>query len=319
MSGEMDMDGEQDKHSDDAKKTGAKQPALAKLANRDAVIVKTSIVGIVGNVLLAAFKAVIGVATNSVAITLDAVNNLSDALSSIITIVSTHLAHLSPNRKHPYGYGRVEYLATFIIAVLVMFAGFESLQQSIERIVQPEMPSYDVISLVIVGVAVVVKIVLGRYFVLKGKSVESSSLIASGTDASMDSVISASTLLAALIFVFTGVSLEAWLGAVISVVIVKAGVDIIRDAISKLLGERVSSELADKVRKIVCSVGGVHGAYDLLVTDFGPERLVGSVHVEVNEDVSAGEFDAITRTIQLNWSIDFGHEWPFAKRVARMP
>ncbi len=271
-------------------------PAAAE--RRDSVIVKTSMIGIVGNVLLAAFKAAVGLATNSVAIMLDAVNNLSDALSSIITIVSTRLAHLAPNRKHPYGYGRIEYLATFIIAVLVMFAGFESLEQSVGRIIQPETPTYDVISLIIVVIAVIVKIALGRYFISQGRSVGSSSLVASGTDASMDSVISASTLVAALIFIVSGVSLEAWLGAVISVVIVKAGVDIIRGAISKLLGERVDSKLADKVRETVCSVGGVHGAYDLLVTDFGPERLVGSVHVEVDEDMTAGEFDAVTRTIQ---------------------
>ena len=229
-------------------------PAAAEW--RDSVIVKTSMIGIVGNVLLAAFKAAVGLATNSVAIMLDAVNNLSDALSSIITIVSTRLAHLAPNRKHPYGYGRIEYLATFIIAVLVMFAGFESLEQSVGRIIQPETPTYDVISLIIVVIAVIVKIALGRYFISQGRSVGSSSLVASGTDASMDSVISASTLVAALIFIVSGVSLEAWLGAVISVVIVKAGVDIIRGAYPSCLANVLTRNLRTRfVRRSALWVG----------------------------------------------------------------
>ena len=186
---------------------------------RDKGIIKTGIVGIVVNVLLSAFKAAVGLLSNSIAIVLDAVNNISDAASSLITIVGTKLAGKRPDRKHPYGYGRVEYLTTIIVAVIVLWAGVTSLQESVGRIINPEEASYDAVTLVIVAVAVVTKIVLGLYTKRNGQKLNSGSLVASGTDALMDSIISAATLLAAFIFIFTGVSLEAWLGVIISIVL----------------------------------------------------------------------------------------------------
>ncbi len=265
---------------------------------RDSVIVRTSIIGIIANAFLAAFKAGVGLFTNSIAILLDAVNNLSDALSSIITIIGTKLANKEPDRDHPYGHGRIEYITTIVIAVIIIYAGITSLQESIARIINPQVAEYDTASLVIIAVAVVVKIVLGRYVSVVGKRVESSSLIASGTDALMDAVISAATLVAALIFIFSGVSLEAWLGAIIALVIIKAGVDILREAISMIIGQRVDAELTHGIKETVCAVEGVRGAYDLILNDYGPQRLTGSVHIEVDENTTARDIDRITRCIQ---------------------
>ena len=279
---------------------------LAASAGRDAAVVRTSVVGIVANVLLAGFKAVIGTATGSIAITLDAVNNLSDAGSSVITIVGTRLAGREPDRAHPFGYGRVEYLTTIIISVIVMFAGAESLKESVTRIVSPEVASYDTTSLAIVAVAVAAKIALGRYFIAQGKKLGSSSLVASGTDASMDSVISASTLVAALIYLTTGLGVEAWLGAVIAVVIIKSGIDILREALSKILGERSEAELAHAVKKTVCSVPGVLGAYDLVLNDYGPDRYLASVHIEVAEDTTARAIDRMTREVSERVFLETG-------------
>lgn len=261
-------------------------------------IVRTSVVGIVANVLLAGFKAAVGFLSSSIAIVLDAVNNLSDAASSLITIVGTKLAGKDPDRDHPYGYGRIEYLTTIVIAALVLWAGFTSLSESVQRIFDPEVPNYSPVSLVIVAVAVVAKLVLGRYVKSQGVKLGSDSLVASGTDATMDAVISASTLVAALIFVFSGVSLEAWLGAVISVVIIKAGFDILREALGKILGERVDADLSKQVKATVAGIDGVLGAYDLVLNDYGPDRLTGSVHVEVDQGATASEIDAMTRRIQ---------------------
>ena len=261
-------------------------------------IVKVSIIGIVTNALLAAFKAVIGIFSNSIAIVLDAVNNLSDALSSIITIVGTKLSERAPDRKHPFGYGRIEYLTTVVIAVIVLTAGATSLKESIEQILTPQTPDYKPISLVIVAVAVFVKIGLGLFVKKRGTQLNSDSLVASGQDALMDSIISASTLVAALIYTFAGLSLEAWLGAVISLFILKAGFEIIRDATAKLLGERIESDLSKAVKETVCSVEGVHGASDLIMTDYGTQRLWGSIHIEVDDNISADQIDTITRTIQ---------------------
>lgn len=150
---------------------------------RDKGIIKTGVVGIVVNVLLSAFKAAVGLLSNSIAIVLDAVNNISDAASSLITIVGTKLAGKRPDRKHPYGYGRVEYLTTIIVAVIVLWAGVTSLQESVGRIINPEEASYDAVTLIIVAVAVVTKIVLGLYTKRNGQKLNSGSLVASGTDA----------------------------------------------------------------------------------------------------------------------------------------
>lgn len=267
-------------------------------ASRGAQVVRVSVIGIVANILLAGFKAAFGLLANSIAIVLDAVNNLSDAASSIITIVGTKLAGKEPDRKHPFGYGRVEYLTTVIIAVIVLWAGITAATESIQRILSPELPDYSAATLVVVAVAVAAKIALGLYTRGVGRRINSGSLVASGTDALTDSILSAATLVAALVFVFTGVSLEAWLGLVIAIVIVKAGVDILREVLSKIIGERVDANLTRTVKQAVASVDGVDGAYDLLLEDYGPDTLWGSVHIEVPDDLTANQIDELTRTIE---------------------
>ena len=138
------------------------EAGIATQSSREKTIVKTSIIGIAANVFLAAFKAFVGLMTNSIAIVLDAVNNISDAGSSLITIIGTKLAGKEPDKKHPFGYGRIEYLSAMIISVIVLYAGITSFVESVKQIIHPETPDYNVVSLVIVGVAVVVKILLGR-------------------------------------------------------------------------------------------------------------------------------------------------------------
>ncbi len=271
----------------------------AKGESRNKVIVRTSIIGILVNVALAAFKAVIGMLSNSIAITLDAVNNISDAGSSIITIVGTKLAGKEPDRKHPFGYGRIEYLSAMIIAVIVLYAGFTSLEESVKKIIHPEASDYSAVALVIIAVAVVAKIMLGSFFKSTGKKVNSDSLVNSGQDATMDSVISASTLLAAVVYLIFHVSLEAWLGAIISVVIMKSGIDMLRETIGKLLGTGADPELVKKVKATVNSFDEVHGAYDLILHDYGPDRYNGSIHIEVPDTLTADEIDELIRKIAL--------------------
>ena len=264
---------------------------------RDQIIVKTSIIGILANVFLAAFKAVVGVISGSIAVTLDAVNNLSDALSSVITIVGTKLAGKAPDKKHPYGYGRIEYLTAILIAVIVLYAGVTSLVESVRKILEPENPEYTAVSLIIIGVAVLVKIVLGRYVSHVGKKVNSDSLMASGKDALLDSIISASTLVAAAIFLLWGLSLEAWLGAVISLVIIKSGLEMLRDSLSQVLGERSESEISKKIKTTIAEFEDVHGVYDLVLHNYGPDRLIGSVHIEVDDTLSMDRLDELVRAI----------------------
>ena len=267
--------------------------------SRERTIVKTSIIGIVANVFLAGFKAVIGLMTNSIAIVLDAVNNISDAGSSLITIVGTKLAGREPDKKHPFGYGRIEYLSAMIISVIVLYAGITSFVESVKQIIRPETPDYNAVSLIIVAVAVVVKILLGRYVKSVGVKVNSDSLINSGEDAMLDSVISASTLVAAGVFLIFHVSLEAWLGAIISLVIIKSGVEMLRDTISRILGERNDKELAKAIRDTVMSFPEVQGAYDLVMNNYGPDTWNGSIHIEVPDTCSADDLDQLIREITM--------------------
>ena len=270
-----------------------------KEVSREKTIIRTSIVGIVANVFLAAFKAVIGLMTNSIAIVLDAVNNISDAGSSLITIVGTKLAGREPDKRHPFGYGRIEYLSAMIISVIVLYAGITSFVESVKQIIHPETPDYNTVSLIIVAVAVVVKILLGRYVKRVGEQVNSDSLINSGQDATLDSVISASTLVAAGIFLIFHVSLEAWLGAVISVVIIKSGLEMLKDTISKLLGEKNDPEVAKSIKQTVIGFPDVQGAYDLVLNNYGPDTWNGSIHIEVPDTYSADQLDRLIREIQM--------------------
>ncbi len=267
--------------------------------SREKTIVRTSIIGIIANVFLAGFKAVIGLMTNSIAIVLDAVNNISDAGSSLITIVGTKLAAKEPDKKHPFGYGRIEYLSAMIISVIVLYAGVTSLVESVKQIIHPETPDYNTVSLIIVAVAVVVKILLGRYVKSVGVKVHSDSLINSGQDATLDSVISASTLVAAGIFLIFHVSLEAWLGAVISLIIIKSGIEMLRETISRILGERNDVELARGIRETVLGFPDVQGAYDLVLNNYGPDTWNGSIHIEVPDTYSAAELDQMLREIMM--------------------
>ena len=266
--------------------------------SRDKVIVRTSIVGILANVLLAAFKAVIGVASNSIAVILDAVNNLSDALSSIITIAGTKLAGKLPDKKHPMGHGRIEYLSAMIVSGIVLYAGITSAVESVKKIIHPEKPDYSVLSLVIIAVAVAVKIVLGRYVKAQGRKVNSGSLVASGSDAMFDAILSASVLACAVIFMISGLSLEAYVGAVISVFIIKSGIEMMMETLNEILGTRADKEVTDQIKKLLTEEKEVRGAYDLIMYNYGPDRNYASVHLELPDKMTVREADRLTRSLE---------------------
>ena len=279
-------------------KTSIQNGTEEKEVSREKVIVRTSIIGIIANVLLAAFKAAVGLLSHSIAVILDAVNNISDAGSSVITIVGAKLAGREPDKKHPFGYGRIEYLSAMIISVIVLYAGITSLVESIRKIINPETPDYSAVSLIIIGTAVAVKFFLGRYVKATGEKVNSDSLINSGEDARLDAVISASTLLAAAIFLIFHISLEAWLGALISLVIIKSGLEMLKDTISRILGEGNDPELAKSIKQTVRSFQDVQGAYDLVLHNYGPEAWNGSIHIEIPDTYSADRLDALIRDIE---------------------
>ena len=265
---------------------------------RKRIIVKTSVLGIITNTILAAFKAAVGLIANSLAIVLDAVINLSDALSSVVTVIGAKLAGKQPSKKHPYGYGRIEYLSAMTIGFLVVFAGVKSMYESIKNILHPPAPEYTAATFIILGVALAVKTLLGLYTRRVGKRVNSDSLENSGEYALHDSVISAATLIAALVYIVWEVALEAYLGAIISLFILKSGIQMIFATFSRILGERVSTELAHDIKETISSFEGIRGVYNLFLNNYGPDTYTGSVNVEVSEDLTAREIDDLTRNIK---------------------
>ena len=277
-----------------------------KTASREKTIVMTGIVGIVANVLLASFKALVGVAVHSTAMVLDAVNNFSDVLSSLVTIIGTKIASRKPDKKHPLGHGRVEYLAQMIIAALILYAGITALWESIKKIITPVDPDHSAVSLALISVAIVVKIILGLYVRKQGKKAKSELLISSGTDALFDAILSTAVLISAIILLIFKFNIEAYVSVIIAVFILKAGIEIIIEAVDDMLGHRVEVEYTKKVKESVLSFDEVYGAYDIVLHNYGPDKYLGSVHIEVDDRMTADKIDSLTRNITQKVCEDTG-------------
>ena len=271
-----------------------------EVQSREKTIVRTGIIGIAANIFLAAFKAGVGLLSNSIAVILDAVNNLSDALSSVITIVGTKLANRKPDKDHPLGHGRIEYLSALIVSAIVIYAGITSLIESVKKIIHPEAADYSTVSLIIIAAAVVVKVILGRYVKAQGKKANSKALQDSGSDALFDAILSFSVLVSAIIYITLHVSLEAYVGVIISAFIIKSGYEMIKETLDDILGHRADSELTVEIKRILCEEPEVRGAYDLIITNYGPDKNYGSVHVELPDVMSVDEVDVLTRKLQYN-------------------
>ncbi len=274
--------------------------------DRNKKIIRVSIVGILANVLLAAFKALVGLLSGAIAILMDAVNNLSDALSSVITIVGTKLSARPADQKHPFGHGRVEYLSAIVISLIVIAAGVTSLVESVKKIINPTTPSYTTLTLVVIIVAIAVKLVLGMFVKGQGKALKSDALIASGADALFDAIVTLSTLVSAGIMLIWNVNLDGIFGTVISLVIVKAGVEMLASPLGELLGTRISPEFAQQLKDKALSFDGVYGVYDIIVNNYGPNTLIGSLHISVAENATARELHLLTRSMSESFYRDFG-------------
>ncbi len=264
---------------------------------RQKSIIKVSIVGIVCNMFLVIFKFIIGFITNSIAIVLDAVNNLTDCLSSIVTILGTFLGGKAPDKKHPFGYGRVEYLSAMLIAGIILYAGITAFIESFKVIIHPKDVSYSWMSIIILCVAIFVKIFLSLYYKKNGKKYNSLALSNSGTDAMFDVVISLSTVLAALVYVLFNIKVEAFLGVLIALIIINSGIGMLRETISQILGERIDLDLSKRVKKVISNFKEVHGVYDLILNNYGPDNYLGSIHIEIDDDMNAIDIDHLTRKI----------------------
>ena len=265
---------------------------------REKMIVRTSVIGIAANFVLAGMKAVIGLLANSIAVVLDAVNNLSDALSSVVTIIGTKLGAKAPDRKHPLGYGRIEYISAMTVSFLVLYAGVTALTESVKKIIHPEKPEYSVVSLVVIALAVAVKVALGLYVKKTGEKTDSAALCASGKDALFDAILSASVFVCALIFMIFHVALEAYVGIVIAGFVLKSGVEMLLDTLSDILGKRSDPALARRIKELLQEEEEVYGAFDLVINNYGPGKNYASVHLELPDTMTVDAVDRLTRRVQ---------------------
>ena len=267
---------------------------------REKKIVKVSILGIIVNLFLVLFKMIIGILANSIAVILDAINNLTDSFSAIITIIGTKLACKNPDREHPYGHGRIEYIASVIVSLIVMGAGFGALKESFFKILNPVTAKYSYISIIVIVMSIFVKFFLGKYVKDKGEELDSSSLIATGVDAYMDSVLSFGTLVAALVSMFFHISIEGYIGLIISIIIIKSSIDILKDTINYMIGIRADSKMTNNLKEIIKAYPDVNDVHDLIVHSYGPSRVMASINIEVRDDMTAREIHALTRKIIID-------------------
>jgi len=267
---------------------------------------QASIIGIFTNLLLGIIKITLGFLTNSIAIMSDAVNNFSDSISAIITIITMQVASKGATKKHPFGFGRVEYFSGAIIAAIVLITGAEFLKVSVVRIFQVEKTNFSLLAIIILIISIVAKIILGKYTKKIGTVYHSVALIASGDDALSDAVITAVTLFGALITLISGYNLDGILGVFVSLVILKTGVEILWDIISKLLGERNDIELAQKLIAAIKEYDQILGAYDLILHNYGPEVFIGDVNVELADNLSIREAYAIIKPMRVKIFEEYG-------------
>ena len=268
-------------------------------SERTKLITRTSFLGIGANLLLAAFKAAVGAVAGSVSVALDAVNNLTDALSSVLTIAGVKLSRRPPDAKHPFGYGRIEYFSAVAIAALVLAAGAGAFAESVRKIVHPVAPQYGAASIAVIAVAVVAKLALGRYVSMQGRKCNSDALAASGADATFDALISAATLAGALILMVSGVNIDGWIGAAISLFVVKSGIEMLVSSTGSIMGRRPDAEATRPIRDTIASVDGVLGVHDLILHNYGPDSAIGSVHIEIPADLDARAVHRIAHEVQV--------------------
>ena len=276
------------------------------MQDRSKKIIQTSIIGIITNLGLVVMKALVGFFANSISIIMDALNNLSDVLSSLITVIGTKLSQKKPDAKHPYGHGRIEYVTSLVIGFIILFAAGLAIYQSIMSIITPRDVKFDVLTVVLISIAVLVKIALGLFFRKQGKKYNSEALKGSGIDALFDALLSFATLVSIVVFLIWQVNIEGYIGIIIGLFMLRSGIGVLRTSLSSIIGERTSKETSEAIKKLVCQNPQVLGAYDLIVNNYGPERGIGSIHIEVDDKLTAKEIHPLTRSIAKQVYEQFG-------------
>ena len=267
--------------------------------SREGVVSATSILSVIVNLFVALMKVVVGLLASSIAIVSEGVNNATDALSSILTLVGTKLAAKAPDAKHPFGYGRIEYLTNMVIASFILVGGAEMMLNSIKLIFNPEKLNVSYVSLAVVAISAIIKYFLGVYTIKTGKRVGSQSLEAVGVDCRNDSFVSVVTIISSLVYLLGNISIDAYAGLFTSYLIVKAGYDIMKDTVAELLGQPADEELVKELYKEIRGTEGIINAVDMVLHNYGPDAYTGSCNVELDHKSSVGDVYEFLRPLQI--------------------
>ena len=263
-------------------------------------IIKASFIGIAMNVALVIFKSLIGFFTNSIAVILDAVNNLTDVISAVVTIIGTKLSTKKPDKEHPYGHGRIEYVASIIISFIILMAGFAAVKQSIDKIIKPLDTNHTIIGLTIIFITILTKLIFSIYAKKVGKECNSDALKATSKDALMDVFLTLTTFIAGIINIIWKINIEGYLGLLISIFILKSAIEIIFETKDGIIGKRFDKEFTDKIKKAIKNNDKVEGVYDLILHSYGPSNIIGTANIEVKHDMTAEEIHKLTRKITID-------------------
>ncbi len=270
-----------------------------KPGTREGVITVTSVLGLMVNILISAVKIAIGAAVSSIAIISEGIHSGADAATSVLTIVGVKLSSKRPTAKHPFGYGRIEYLTSLVIAVLIMYTGVEILTTSVDLIFHPAELAIDYLTLVIVAASAVIKFLLGVYTMKKGKSVDSDTLYGLGAECRNDSFASIITIASAVIFLVFDLSVDAYAGILTALLILKTGFEILRSTLGDLLGKSGNRELADQLYKEIRTTEGIVNAADMMLHNYGPDAYSASVNIEIDHEKTVGEVYQFIHELQL--------------------
>lgn len=244
------------------------------------------IIGIIINLLLFAIKFSVGIITKSIAVTADAFNNLSDVLSSIITIVGFKLSSKPADAEHPFGHGRIEYISALIVSFIILIVGLEFLRSSIEKIIYPTEVYFEIIPFILLIVSVLFKMWLSRFNLFLGKTINSSALKASAFDALNDVFASSATIVALLVSKYTSLQIDGYIGTLVSLFILYSGFNILKETVDPILGSKPSAELVKSIEDEVLKYDHIIGVHDLIIHSYGPNKIMASIHAEVPYDLS---------------------------------
>lgn len=265
------------------------------------------VVGILLNILLFVGKFVTGLLTNSIAITADAVNNLSDAGSSVITLAGFKLAEQKADSEHPYGHGRMEYIAGFVVAAIILIMGFELIRSSVEKIIHPQKPLFSAVTAGILIASILVKCYMAFYNYKIGKKIDSAAMKATATDSLSDCVSTTVVLISAIVGYFSGLQIDGICGVLVGLLIMYAGLQAAKDTLDPLLGQPPEDEFVERIEQIVLDFDeNICGVHDLMVHDYGPGRRIISLHAEVPGDGDILKLHDIVDNLEMTLARELG-------------